>query len=105
MRTHPTFCVVWAGEDRLFPRETVASTESLAPMKFVPYHPTGTQELADATRDALRDGTPLALLARHGLVAVSGDIDEANVQTDLAEECAKVAYYSALFRPAVRVVS
>jgi ribulose-5-phosphate 4-epimerase/fuculose-1-phosphate aldolase len=98
VHTHPTFCVVWAGEDRLFPRETVASTESLAAMALVAYHPTGTQELADATRDALRDGTPLALLVRHGLVAVSDDIDEAYVQTDLAEECAKVAYYSALFR-------
>jgi ribulose-5-phosphate 4-epimerase/fuculose-1-phosphate aldolase len=105
VHTHPTFCVVWAGEDRLFPRETVASTESLAAMTFVPYHPTGTQELADATRNALRDGTPLALLASHGLVAVSNDIDEAYVQTDLAEECAKVAYYSALFRAAIHTVS
>lgn len=98
IHTHPTFCVVWAGEGRLFPRETVASTESLAAMAFVPFHPTGTQELADATREALRDGTPLALLARHGLVAVARCTDEAYVQTDLAEECAKVAYYAALFR-------
>jgi ribulose-5-phosphate 4-epimerase/fuculose-1-phosphate aldolase len=98
VHTHPTFCVVWAGEDRLFPRETVASTESLAPMKLVAYHPTGTQELADATRDALADGTPLVLLARHGLVAVAGDLEDAYVQTDLAEECAKVAYFSELFR-------
>ncbi|MGH7662404.1 MAG: class II aldolase/adducin family protein [Vulcanimicrobiaceae bacterium] len=105
VHTHPTFCVVWAGQDRLFPRETVASTESLAATTFVPYHPTGSQALADATREALRDGAPLALLARHGLVAVSHDIDEAYVQTDLAEECAKVAYYSALFRADVGVVS
>jgi ribulose-5-phosphate 4-epimerase/fuculose-1-phosphate aldolase len=98
VHTHPTFCVVWAGENRLFPRETVASTESLEAMKFVAYHPTGTQELADATRDALADGTPLALLARHGLVAVAADMDDAYVQTDLAEECAKVAYFSTLFR-------
>lgn len=101
VHTHPTFCVVWAGEDRLFPRETVASTESLAAMTFVPYHPTGTQELADATRTALTGGIPLALLARHGLVAVSSDIDEAYVQTDLAEECAKVAYYATLLRNAL----
>jgi L-fuculose-phosphate aldolase len=74
-------------------------------MTFVPYYPTGTQQLADATREALRGGAPLALLARHGLVAVSRDIDEAYVQTDLAEECAKVAYYSALFRAAINVVS
>lgn len=100
IHTHPTFCVVWAGEDKLFPRETVASTESLATMTFVPYHPTGTQELADATREALAGGTPLALLARHGLVAVGHDLDEAFIQTDLAEECAKVAYFAALLRAA-----
>lgn len=100
VHTHPTFCVVWAGENQVFPRETVASMESLAPIAFVAYHPTGTQALADATRDALESGSPLALLARHGLVAVGEDIDEAYVQTDLAEECAKVAYYSAIFRAA-----
>ncbi|HTX02770.1 MAG TPA: class II aldolase/adducin family protein [Candidatus Acidoferrales bacterium] len=97
VHTHPTFCVVWSGEDRLFPRETVASMESLRAMKLVPFHPNGTQALADATRDALADGTPLALLARHGLVAVSREMEDAYVQTDLAEECAKVAYFSGLF--------
>lgn len=101
VHTHPTFCVVWSSEDRLFPRETVASTESLHAMKLVPFHPNGTQALADATRDALADGTPLALLARHGLVAVSGEMEDAYVQTDLAEECARVAYFSVLFRKAL----
>jgi ribulose-5-phosphate 4-epimerase/fuculose-1-phosphate aldolase len=98
VHTHPTFCVVWSGEDRLFPRETVASTESLHAMKLVEFHPNGTQVLADATRDALADGTPLALLARHGLVAVSREMEDAYVQTDLAEECARVAYFAAVFR-------
>jgi ribulose-5-phosphate 4-epimerase/fuculose-1-phosphate aldolase len=98
VHTHPTFCVVWAAEDRLFPRETVASTESLRAMNLVQFFPNGTQALADATREALADGTPLALLARHGLVAVSDNFEDAYVQTDLAEECAKVAYYSAVFR-------
>jgi ribulose-5-phosphate 4-epimerase/fuculose-1-phosphate aldolase len=98
VHTHPTFCVVWSGEDRLFPRETVASTESLQAMKLVEFHPNGTQVLADATRDALADGTPLALLARHGLVAVSREMEDAYVQTDLAEECAQVAYFAAVFR-------
>jgi ribulose-5-phosphate 4-epimerase/fuculose-1-phosphate aldolase len=31
------------------------------------------------------------------LVAVADEIDAAYVQTDLAEECAKVAYYAAFF--------
>lgn len=98
VHTHPTFCVVWSGEDRLFPRETVASTESLRAMKLVEFHPNGTQVLADATREALADGTPLALLARHGLVAVSREMEDAYVQTDLAEECARVAYFAVIFR-------
>lgn len=101
VHTHPTFCVVWSAQDRLYPRDTVASTESLAPMKLVPFHPNGTQALADATREVLADGTPLALLARHGLVAVSDDMEAAYVQTDLAEECAKVAYFSHLFPSAL----
>ena len=101
VHTHPTFCVVWSSEDRLFPRDTVASTESLRAMKLVAFHPNGTQALADATRDALADGTPLALLARHGLVAVSREMEDAYVQTDLAEECAKVAYYTAIFHRAL----
>jgi L-fuculose-phosphate aldolase len=103
VHTLPTFCVVWAGEGRLFPRETVASTESLDAMKLVPYHPTGTQALADATQHALEDGTPLALLARHGIVAVAREIDYAYVQTDLADECAKVAYFSAVLRGRIDV--
>jgi ribulose-5-phosphate 4-epimerase/fuculose-1-phosphate aldolase len=103
VHTHPTFCVVWSSEDRLFPRETVASTESLHAMKLVPFYPNGTQALAEVTRDALADGTPLALLARHGLVAVSREMEDAYVQTDLAEECAKVAYFSALFRRSLSV--
>ena len=101
VHTHPTFCVVWAGTDRLFPRETVAATESLAAMKFVPFYPAGTQLLADATRDALVDGTPLALLGRHGLVAVGAEMEEPYVQTDLAEECARVAYHGLVLRTAL----
>ena len=97
VHTHPTFCVVWSAQGRLYPRDTVAATESLRAMKLVPFYPNGSQELADATRDALTDGTPLALLARHGLVAVAREMEDAYVQTDLAEECAKVAYYSAIF--------
>lgn len=103
VHTHPTFCVVWSAQDRLYPRDTVAATESLSPMKLVAFYPNGTQELADATRAALADGTPLALLARHGLVAVAREIDDAYVQTDLAEECAKVAYFSETFHRTLSV--
>lgn len=98
VHTHPTFCVTWACNGRCFPRDTVASTESLAPMAWVPFAPSGSIELADAVAASLADGTPLALLENHGLIAASADIDTAFVQTDLAEACAEVAYRAAILR-------
>jgi len=92
VHTHPTYCVVWSGAGRLFPRDTVASTESLAPMVWVDFFPSGSLQLAEATSAALSGGAPLALLGNHGLIAVGTDFDDALVQTDLAEECARVAY-------------
>ena len=92
VHTHPTHCVVWSGTGQLFPRDTVASTESLAAMVWVDFFPAGSVELAEATSAALAGGAPLALLGNHGLIAVGTDFDEALVQTDLAEECARVAY-------------
>jgi ribulose-5-phosphate 4-epimerase/fuculose-1-phosphate aldolase len=94
LHTHPTFCVVWSQSGRLFPRDTVAATESLGPMAWVPFAPSGSVELADALAQGLASGASLALLENHGLIAVSYDIDTAFIQTDLAEACAQVAYYS-----------
>jgi ribulose-5-phosphate 4-epimerase/fuculose-1-phosphate aldolase len=102
VHTHPTYCVAWSQRGRLFPRDTVAAVESLAPMAWVPFAPSGSQELAEACEIALRSGVPLALLENHGLVAVSSDIDEAFIQTDLAEECAKVAYLHELWTAGTR---
>ncbi len=98
VHTHPTYCVVWSQRGRLFPRETVAANESLAAMAWVPFHPSGSQELADATEAALLGGAPLALLENHGLVAVARDCETAFIQTDLAEACAKVAYLNAAWK-------
>jgi ribulose-5-phosphate 4-epimerase/fuculose-1-phosphate aldolase len=95
VHTHPTFCVVWSQTGRLFPRDSVAANESLAPMAWAPFAPSGSIELADIVAQALATGAPLALLEHHGLIAVSDDIDTAFIQTDLAEGCAQVAYYSA----------
>ena len=97
VHTHPTYCVVLANRGQLYPRTTVAAMESLASMVWVPYEPSGSHELALACERALGADVPLALLERHGLIAVGTDIDEAFIQTDLAEACAKVAYLDALW--------
>ncbi|MFN2462039.1 MAG: class II aldolase/adducin family protein [Candidatus Velthaea sp.] len=98
IHTHPAYCVVWSQTGGPFPREIVAATESLAPLAWVPFAPSGSQELADAVARALSGDAALALLENHGLIAVSGDIDAAFLQTDLAESCAHVAYASRLLR-------
>ncbi len=99
VHTHPVFCTVWACRGQLFPRDTVAANESLAPMAWTPFHPSGSVALADAVAAALAGGAPLALMENHGLIAAHADIDTAFVQTDLAEACAEVAYYAALWGP------
>ena len=98
VHTHPVFCVVWSQTGRLFPRDTVAATESLAAIAWARFAPSGSVELAEIVADALSSGAPLALLENHGLIAVSNDIDTAFIQTDLAEGCAHVAYHSEVWR-------
>ncbi|UFS96415.1 class II aldolase/adducin family protein [Nocardia huaxiensis] len=46
------------------------------PTPVVPFHPFGTQELADAVRTAL-PGKQAALLANHGAVTLGTDLDQA----------------------------
>ncbi len=101
VHTHPTYCVVWSCMGKLFPRDTVAATESLAPVGWVPFFPPGSHELADGVAAAVAGGMPLVVLENHGLVAASSDLRTAFLQTDLAEQCAMTAYHAATLRAAL----
>jgi L-fuculose-phosphate aldolase len=59
------------------------------PVPVVPYSTYGTQELADATREALRDRTA-ALLQSHGVVAYGSTLPEAYERAQLVEWLAEV---------------
>jgi L-fuculose-phosphate aldolase len=94
MHTHPTFCVVWSKTGAIFPRDTVGASESLRDCAWTPYYKNGTQQLADACAGVFESGIDVVMMERHGLSVVAHGLQDAYVQTDLAEEAARIAYYS-----------
>ena len=94
MHTHPTMSVVYSKTGQLFPRDTVGASESLQDAVSTRYRKNGTQELADLCAVAFARGINIVVMERHGLSVVAPSLEEAFVQTDLAEEAARIAYYS-----------
>jgi ribulose-5-phosphate 4-epimerase/fuculose-1-phosphate aldolase len=94
IHTHPTFCVVWSKSGRLFPQDTVGASETLGPVAWTGYEPPGSDALAHLTARAFERGFNTVLMERHGVSALGEGLEEALVRTDLAEEAAKIAYFS-----------
>lgn len=94
MHTHPTMCVVWSKTGTIFPRDTVGASETLRDCAWTPFYKNGTQELATVCAQAFESGTDVVMMERHGLSVVGTTLEDAFVQTDLAEEAARIAYYS-----------
>ena len=94
VHTHPTMSVVWSKTGALFPRDTVGARESLGTCAWTPYRKNGTQELADLCAAEFERGINLVVMERHGVTAIASTIEEAFMQTELAEEAARIAYFS-----------
>jgi ribulose-5-phosphate 4-epimerase/fuculose-1-phosphate aldolase len=94
VHTHPTFCVVWSKTGRTFERDTVGARETLGEVAWTRYEPPGSQALADVTATEFARGVEIVLMERHGLSAVAASLEEAFVSTDLAEEAARIAFFS-----------
>lgn len=94
VHTHPTSCVVWSKTGGVFPRDTVGASESLRDVAWTPYEKNGTQALADICAAAFARGADIVLMERHGVSVVSTDLEDAFMQTDLAEEAARIALLS-----------
>jgi L-fuculose-phosphate aldolase len=96
IHTHPTFCVVCSKLGRLFERDTVGARETLGEVAWTPYRPAGSQELADVTSAEFAKGADVVIMERHGISAVAQSLEQAFVSTDLAEEAARIAFFSLL---------
>ncbi len=94
VHTHPTMSVVWSKTGVLFPRDTVGARESLGTCAWTPYRPNGTQALADLCAAEFERGINLVIMERHGVTAIAPTLEEAFMQTELAEEAARIAYFS-----------
>lgn len=96
IHTHPTFSVVWSRRGTIFPRDTVGAMESLGACAWTPYAKNGSEELARLCAGEFARGADVVMMERHGLCAVGASLEQAFVQTDLAEEAARIACYSLL---------
>jgi L-fuculose-phosphate aldolase len=96
IHTHPTFCVVWSKTRSVFPRDTVGASETLRTVAWTAFRPNGTQELADLCAGEFARDIDVVIMERHGLSVVGRSLEDAYMQTDLAEEAARIAYYSRL---------
>ncbi|MHB8147109.1 MAG: class II aldolase/adducin family protein [Vulcanimicrobiaceae bacterium] len=94
MHTHPTFCVVWSQTGSVFPRDTVGAREALGSVAWTAFRPNGTSELAELCAVEFARGIDTVIMERHGLSSIAEHLEDAFVQTDLAEEAARIAYYS-----------
>jgi L-ribulose-5-phosphate 4-epimerase len=92
--THSAFATAWAACDESIP-VVVAELAALigGPVECAPYKPMGSDELAEAAAESLKDRHAV-LLANHGVLAVGFDIDTAYANSVIVEEGAKVAYYA-----------
>ena len=95
LHTHPSFCVIWSKYNAVLPRDTVGARETLRDVAVTPYRPPGTAELAAEVAAILKHADNV-IMERHGLLSVSSSIEDAFLQTDLAEEAARIAYFSRL---------
>ncbi len=63
--------------------------QAIGPARLVPFHPSGSDELAHAVRAAVEGGVTVVVLARHGAVTVGADLAEAYDRLALAELSAR----------------
>lgn len=94
VHTHPTFCVVCSKSGAPFEQDTVGARETLGPVAWTPYEPPGSAALANVVAAAAAKGVDTILMERHGLTAVAAQLEPAFLRTDLAEEAARIAFYS-----------
>lgn len=102
IHTHPTFCVVWSMFGEVFPRDTVGARETLGDVGWTAYRAPGSEDLARLAAEQFARGIDTVLMERHGISAIGKNLEAAFVLTDLAEEAARIAYFSRIGRPVAK---
>ena len=88
--------MVWSKTGAIFPQDTVGARETLGPVAWTAFLPAGSAELAALCAGEFQRGFDTVLMERHGLSAIGKNLEAAFVLSDLAEEAARIAYFSRL---------
>jgi L-fuculose-phosphate aldolase len=97
IHVHPTFATTYAVAGKNIPLATVSAMLKLKQANLVPEADPGSEILSQSIARRVRnapEGTSVLLLERHGLVTYARTLSEAFDDAELAEDTAKVAYFS-----------
>lgn len=92
IHTHSPYASAYAFLKRKLRAVNPESQYVLGEIPIVPYFPSGTQEFATAVGAAIADGALVAMLERHGTVAVGKRARDALNLAEMLEETARINY-------------
>lgn len=98
---HPPHATAYATCKMDIPAVTDAGFKQ-PPMQHVSFSPSGSKELAQKVAEAARaaDELRVLMLDEHGIIGVGGNLLQAFIWADLAEEMAQIAFVSSLISTA-----
>ena len=90
---HPPYATSYAVRNLPLPLPTLHARRILKQVPLLPEYPEGSNELAQAVREATRDPEVSGLLlAGHGLLAMGPTLRQAQYTAELMEESARIAW-------------
>lgn len=87
---HPQYCVLLDAMGHAVRLITTDHAYYVRSVASVPWMPSGSQQLADAAAEALRDGINCSVLGHHGCVAVAADVGTAYKRAANLEEASRL---------------
>jgi kynurenine formamidase/ribulose-5-phosphate 4-epimerase/fuculose-1-phosphate aldolase len=102
IHVHPAFATVFASVNRSIPLVTISAELKLKQGPVVPAADPGSDELCRNIAGVLKespDTTTVLVLERHGIVTYGQNLCDAFNDAELAEDTAKIAFFSSLHYP------
>ena len=100
IHVHPVFSIACSIAFReKFPILTVSAINKIGEVGYIPFAQAGSMELitgAEKAVDNAPDSMKTIIMERHGIIVFDNGMDKCYERTELVEESAKIAIYSAL---------
>lgn len=99
IHVHPTYVIILSNMKRLIPTATISASIKLKQCALIPEAKPGSKTLYEYVSKSLRESpedSTVLILERHGLVSYRSSLSAAFDDAELAEDTAKIAYFSDL---------